>query len=107
MVQIVNSQRKFQKILSHIVVITVPADDLEPSGTKTHVGRLMAESGFRIDVFSLLNSVLTSVSLNSFSPGDACIRQKTRPSLVQSMACRLFGATSISAAMLAYCYLDH
>ena len=42
--------------------------------------------------------------LNALRPSDACIREETRASLVQIMACRLFGAMSLSEPMLKYCY---
>ena len=44
---------------------------------------------------------------NSLNPRDAYMRQWTRPSLVQIMACRLFGAKTLSKPMLTYCHLDH
>ena len=39
---------------------------------------------------------------NSLRPSDAYMRQKTRPSLVQIMACRLFGAKPLSEPTLEY-----
>ena len=41
---------------------------------------------------------------NSLRPSDAYMRQLTRPSLVQIMACRLVGAKPLSEPMLEYCY---
>ena len=46
------------------------------------------------------------IALNSLRPGDAYMRQKTNPSLVQIMACRLVGAKPLSAPILEYCWLD-
>ena len=39
-------------------------------------------------------------------PGDAYMRQWTWSSLVQIMACRLFGAKPLSEPKLTYCQLD-
>ena len=39
----------------------------------------------------------------SLRPSDAYMRQKPNPSLVQIMACRLFGAKPLSEPMLEYC----
>ena len=54
---------------------------------------------------SPMNSIATDVlaSQKLFNIGDAYTRQKTRPSLVQIMACRLFGAKPLSEPMLEYC----
>ena len=41
--------------------------------------------------------------VNSLRPSDAYMRQLTRPSLVQIMACRLNGAKPLSEPMLEYC----
>ena len=43
---------------------------------------------------------------NSLRPSDAYMRQLTRPSLVQIMACRLVGTKPISEPTLVYCQLD-
>ena len=40
-------------------------------------------------------------------PNDGYIRQWSRPSLVQIMDCRLFGANPLSEPMLAFHQLDH
>ena len=44
--------------------------------------------------------------INSLRPSDAYMHQKTRQSLVQIMAWRLFGAKPLSEPMMAYCQLD-
>ena len=41
--------------------------------------------------------------INSLRPSDAYMRQLTRPSLVQIMACRLDGAKQLSEPLLEYC----
>ena len=46
-------------------------------------------------------------SINTLRPSDAYMRHYTRPSLVQMMACRLFGAKPSSEPMMIYCHLDH
>ena len=43
---------------------------------------------------------------NSFSPSNAYTRQSAGSSLVQVMACGLFGAKLLPEPMLAYCHLD-
>ena len=43
--------------------------------------------------------------LNLLRPSDAYMRQQTKPSLVQIMACRLVGAKSLSEPTLVYCQL--
>ena len=42
-------------------------------------------------------------SINSLRPSDAYMRQKPDPSVVQIMACRLFGAKPLSEPMTEYC----
>ena len=44
--------------------------------------------------------------LHSLRPSDAYMHHQPRPSLVQIMACRLFGAKTLSQPMLYYCQLD-
>ena len=44
--------------------------------------------------------------VNSSPPSYAYMRRWTGPSLIQVMACRLFGAKPLSEPMLAYCQLD-
>ena len=46
-------------------------------------------------------------NLNPLRPTDAYIRHQTRQSLVQIIACRLFGAKLSSEPMLDSCQLDH
>ena len=41
--------------------------------------------------------------VSSLRPRDAYMRHQTKPSLVQIMACRLFGAKPLSEPMLWYC----
>ena len=48
---------------------------------------------------------IKSSLINSVRPSDAYMRLQHRPSLVQIMACRLFGAKPLSEPMLAYCQL--
>ena len=43
---------------------------------------------------------------NPLRPSDAYMRQWTRPSLIQIMACRLTGAKPLSEPMPEYCLLD-
>ena len=43
---------------------------------------------------------------NSLRPSDAYMRRKPRPSLIQMMACRLFGAKPLSEPMLHCCKFD-
>ena len=43
--------------------------------------------------------------INSPRPGDAYMRQCNKLSLVQIMACRLFGAKPLSEPVLTYCQL--
>ena len=45
-------------------------------------------------------------NFNSSPPSAAYMRQWTRPSLVQVMACRLFGVKPLPEPILAYCQLD-
>ena len=45
--------------------------------------------------------------INSLRPCDAYMRWQPRPSLVQVMACCLFGTKPLSEPMLAHCQLDH
>ena len=47
-----------------------------------------------------------SYIINSLRPSDAYMRQQFTPSLVQIMACRLFGAKPLSEPMKEYCQLD-
>ena len=44
--------------------------------------------------------------VNSLRPRDAYMHHQTRPSLVQIMACHLFGAKPLSKPMLHYCQMD-
>ena len=44
--------------------------------------------------------------LNLLKPSDAYMRQYSIPTLLQIMACRLFGAKPLSKPMLPYCQLD-
>ena len=55
-----------------------------------------------------MNTVLHSIRsrLNSYPLSAAYMRQWTGSSLVQIMACRLFGAKPLSKPMLGYCQLD-
>ena len=46
------------------------------------------------------------LEFNSSRPRDSYMRKKTGPSLVQIMACRLFGAKPLSEPMLNYCQLE-
>ena len=46
------------------------------------------------------------IFFNSSPPGATCMRQWSGSSLVQVMACRLFGAKPLPEPMLAYCQLD-
>ena len=43
---------------------------------------------------------------NSLIPGDAYMRKQIRQSLLQIMACRLFGDKPLSEPILAYCSVD-
>ena len=47
------------------------------------------------------------VSVNPLMPRDACIHQWTVPSLVQIMACCLFGTKPLSDPMLSYFQFSH
>ena len=51
------------------------------------------------------NGNTISVSINSLKLGDAYMHQLTWLSLVQIMACRLFGAKPLSEPMIIYCHL--
>ena len=44
--------------------------------------------------------------VNSLRPGDANMRHYNKPTLLQIMACRLFGARPLSEPVLQYCQLD-
>ena len=44
--------------------------------------------------------------INSLRPCDACMRQQNRQSLVQIIACRLFGTKPLSEPMLYHCPFD-
>ena len=55
----------------------------------------------------LIHCTWNSFWFNSLQPRDACIRYQTRPSLVQIMVCRLFGAKPLSQPMLDYCPSTH
>ena len=46
------------------------------------------------------------VDINSLMPNDAYMRQYNIPTIVQIMACRLFGTKPLSEPMLPYCQLD-
>ena len=50
--------------------------------------------------------LLADYQFNSSPPSAAYMRQWTGSSLIQVMACRLFGAKSLPEAMLVYCQLD-
>ena len=43
---------------------------------------------------------------NSSPPSAGYMHQGTEPALVQSIACRLFGAEKLAEPMLTYCQLD-
>ena len=58
----------------------------------------------RIDVSQRNISLLEL--FNSSSPGAAYMRRRTGSTLVQVMACRLFGAKPLPEPMMAYCQLD-
>ena len=45
-------------------------------------------------------------TINSLKPGDVSVRRRPRASMVEIMACRLFGAKPLSEPMLEYCQLD-
>ena len=47
-----------------------------------------------------------SMVVNSSPPSAAYMRQSIGSALVQIMACRLFGAKSLSKPMLGYCQMD-
>ena len=53
---------------------------------------------------------LTAIIINGNSqllkPGDEYMCIRTGPSLIQVMACRLFGAKSLTKPMVTYCQLD-
>ena len=51
-------------------------------------------------------SITDFISVNSWRSSDAYMRQYNIPTLVQIMACRLFGAKPLSEPMLPYCQLD-
>ena len=51
----------------------------------------------------LYTIAIIHIHFHAFMPCDAYMRQQTRPSLVQIMAWRLFGAKPLSEPMLAYC----
>ena len=53
-----------------------------------------------------MSAILCVCVVNSSPPSAAYMRQWTGPSLVQVMACRLFGAKPLPEPMLAYCQLD-
>ena len=55
---------------------------------------------------SCIFSILILKNINSMRPSDIYLRRHRRPSLVQIMVCRLFGAKSLSEPMLEYCHLD-
>ena len=48
----------------------------------------------------------SQIIINTLRPSDAYLHQETGSSLVQTMACRLDGAKSLSEPMLDYCWLD-
>ena len=52
----------------------------------------------------MITTYLTS--FNSLRPGDSYVRHWTGSSLLQVMACRLFGAQPLPEVMLSYCQLD-
>ena len=58
------------------------------------------------NVFSLLPHLVGIVFISSLRPSDAYMRQFNMPTLVEIMACRLFGAKPLSEPMLPYCQLD-
>ena len=49
---------------------------------------------------------LSTILINSLRPSDAYMCKQTKPSLVQIMACRLFGAKPSSEPMLIYGQLE-
>ena len=74
-------------------------------------------TNFRDEIFvlsvnvGLSNGVLFEWSsayglVNSFRPSATCTRRQTRTSLVQILACRLFGAKPLSEPVLEYCEFD-
>ena len=52
-----------------------------------------------------MTAQLSCKSINSLRPSDAYLRQQSRPSLVQIMACRLAGAKPLSEPKMEYCWL--
>ena len=49
---------------------------------------------------------LLALSVNPLRPSDPLMRRQTSSTLVQIMACRLFGAKPLSKPMLTYCQLE-
>ena len=47
------------------------------------------------------------IIINSLRLSDAYMCHQPTPSLIQMIACRLFGARPLSKPMLYYCQLDH
>ena len=52
------------------------------------------------------NSNTLTITFNSSLSSVANMREWIGPNLIQIMACRLFGAKSLSKQMLVYCQLD-
>ena len=77
---------------------------------KTHLSEILSE----IQIHGIAQSVIHKVAyglasllaIKSSPPSAACMRQWTGSSLVQVMACRLFGAKPLPEPMLSYCQLD-
>ena len=70
-------------------------------------GVFMAQQRLRGHIFNdSLDTSFNTLDVISSPHSAAYMRQWTGPSLVQVMACRLFGAKPLPEPMLAYCQLD-
>ena len=76
-----------------LVVSTVPADGFAPDSAKPSTGTVMTNFESPIQGTHTRRGRLTHM------------RQSTKPSLGQIMACRLFGTEPLSKPTLAYCYV--
>ena len=86
---------------------SVPADDNfmnTPLGTNVRISSvayLLLNIGILVSIDCIV--IAHKTLFNSLRPSDAYMRRWTGSSLVQIMACRLFGAKPLSEPMLEYC----
>ena len=95
-----------------LLVVKVSSSDLTGLFGKLSIGfkstyyKICHEISFENVVYTTVAILFRPEWVNSLRPNDAYMRQKTRPSLVEIMACRLSGAKPLSQPMMTYYQLD-